>query len=181
MQNFSSLVSPQTPFGIITSYKGNSTRLKSSDLKMYISGNDKQYKGGFAFAPYEKITKGKEMINWHKVYIAKAGSGSDTFPHQILGKPFYGEPNTVCNQSYLVIGPFNNKEECLNVISYIHTKLFRFMVLQKKNSQDAMRGVYEFVPMQDFSKPWTDEELYTKYGLTDEEIDFIESMIKPME
>ena len=55
------------------------------------------------------------------------------------------------------------------------------MVLQKKNSQDAMRGVYEFVPMQDFSKPWTDEELYTKYGLTDEEIDFIESMIKPME
>ena len=55
------------------------------------------------------------------------------------------------------------------------------MVLFKKNTQNAVRGVYEFVPMQDFSKPWTDEELYVKYGLTQEEIDFIESMIRPME
>ena len=54
------------------------------------------------------------------------------------------------------------------------------MVMLKKNTQDAMRGVYQFVPMQDFSKPWTDEELYKKYNLTDEEIAFIESMIKPM-
>ena len=50
-------------------------------------------------------------------------------------------------------------------MSYISTKFFRFMVLQKKNAQDAMRGVYQFVPMQDFSKPWTDEELYAKYRL----------------
>lgn len=51
----------------------------------------------------------------------------------------------------------------------------------KKISQDATQRVYEFVPMQDFSKPWTDEELYTKYGLTDDEVEFIESMIKPMD
>ncbi|MDE2545785.1 MAG: hypothetical protein O0W99_03145 [Methanocorpusculum sp.] len=121
------------------------------------------------------------MISWHKVYIAKAGSGSDTFPHPILPKPFYGAPNTVCNESYLVIGPFSNESECENVISYISTKFFRFLVLQKKNSQNAARGVYKFVPQQDFSKPWTDEELYIKYGLTEEEIAFIESMIKPME
>ena len=55
------------------------------------------------------------------------------------------------------------------------------MVMLKKNTQDAMRGVYQFVPLQDFSKPWTDEELYAKYGLTEEEIAFIESMIRPME
>ena len=103
------------------------------------------------------------------------------FPHMVLGNPFYGEPNTICNQSYLVIGEFNNKEECLNVISYIKTKLFRFLVLQKKNAQDAMRGVYSFVPLQDFSHPWTDEMLYKKYGLDENEIAFIESMIRPME
>lgn len=55
------------------------------------------------------------------------------------------------------------------------------MVLLKKNTQDASKQVYSFVPMQDFSKAWTDEELYAKYGLTEEEIEFIESMIRPME
>lgn len=180
-KSFSKLVSAQTPFGIITSYKGTPEPESNSDVKMYISGNDEKYKGKAFYAPYNKITKGHEMIPWEKVYISKAGSGSDSFPHQILGKPFYGEPNTICNQSYLVIGPFKDKKECENVISYISTKFFRFLVLQKKNSQDAMEAVYQFVPIQDFSKPWTDEELYKKYKLTKEEINFIESMIKPMD
>lgn len=180
-KSFSDLVSPQTPFGIVTSYKGNSTKTKSTDVKMYISGNDRKYKGSSSFAPYEMILKGHEMIPWHKVYIGEAGSGSDTFPHSILSKPFYGEPNTICNQSYLVIGPFENEEMCKNVMSYISTKFFRFMVLQKKNAQHAMRGVYQFVPIQDFHKPWTDAELYKKYGITEEEQEFIDSMIKPMD
>lgn len=180
-RSFSELVSPQTPFGIVTSYKGTDKPQSSTDLKMYISGNDKKYKGKAFYAPYDKITKGHDMIPWHKIYINMAGSGSDSFPHQILGKPFYGEPNTICNQSYLVIGPFKNKDECENAMSYIATKFFRFMVLQKKNAQHAMRGVYQLVPMQDFTKSWTDEELYKKYRLTEDEIAFIESMIKPME
>ena len=58
---------------------------------------------------------------------------------------------------------------------------FRFLVMLKKVTQDTTKAVYQFVPLQDFSKPWTDEELYKKYGLTDEEIQFIESMIRPME
>ena len=180
-KSFQSLVSSQTPFGLITSYKGYTERKSPSDLIMYISGNEKEYKGGSAFTPIDSISKGTEMISWYKVYISKAYGGGMAFPHTVLGKPFYGCPNSVCNQSYLVIGEFNSEEECNNVISYIKTKFFRFMVLQKKNAQDAMRGVYEFVPIQDFSEPWTDEKLYAKYGLTDEEINFIESMIRPME
>ena len=73
------------------------------------------------------------------------------------------------------------KKECLNVISYIASKFFRFLVLLKKGTQNAAKGVYQLVPIQDFSKPWTDAELYTKYGLDEEEIAFIESMIKPMD
>lgn len=179
--SFQQLVSTQTPFGLITSYKGYAERKSATDLIMYISGNEKEYKGGRAYTPYESVTKGQNMIPWHKVYISKAYGGGMAFPHTVLGKPFYGCPNSVCNQSYLVIGAFKSEKECENVISYIKTKFFRFMVLQKKNSQDAMRGVYEFVPIQDFSEPWTDEKLYAKYGLTDEEIAFIESMIRPME
>ena len=176
----STMVSPQTPFGIVTSYKGHPTRELPTDIKMYISGNDAAHKGKAFYAPAEMVTKGHEMIPWHKLYINMAGSGSDSFPHQILSKPFYGEPGTICNQSYLVIGPFADREEAENARSYIATKFFRFMVLQKKNAQHAMRGVYEFVPVQDFSHPWTDEMLYERYGLDDGEVAFIESMIKPM-
>lgn len=179
--SFDTFVSTQTPFGIITSYKGTPHKSSATDLKMYISGNEKEFKGGSAYAPRSMVTKGQEMIKWHKVYISKAYGGGMAFPHMILGRPFYGEPDSICNQSYLVLGPFKSKSECENVISYIRTKLFRFLVLQKKNAQDAMRGVYQFVPIQDFSHPWTDEMLYKKYGLSDDDISFVESMIRPME
>jgi site-specific DNA-methyltransferase (adenine-specific) len=80
-----------------------------------------------------------------------------------------------------MIGPFANKERCENVISYIKTRFFRFLVLLIKNTQDGMKGVYQFVPQQKFDKLWTDEELYEKYGLTEEEIAYIEEMVRPME
>jgi len=176
-----SLVSARLPFGLPNTFKGNKTRSSTTDLAVYVSGNDREVRGTTAYVPQKLVTKGREMIPWHKVFIAKAGSGSDSFPHPILPKPFYGKPNTVCNESYLVIGPFENEDECSNVMSYIATKFFRFLVLLKKNTQNAAKGVYHLVPQQNFSKPWTDEELYAKYGLTDEEIAFIKSMIKPME
>ena len=79
-----------------------------------------------------------------------------------------------------MIGPFVNKDAAKNAVSYMQTKFFRFMVALVKNTQQAMKKVYSYVPMQDFSKPWTDEELYAKYELNNEEIAFIESMIRPI-
>lgn len=175
------LVSSRMPFGLPNTYKGNKKKNNDSDLIIYVSGNDRDIRGTIAYAPKSLISKGQEMIAWQKIYIAKAGSGSDTFPHPILPQPFYGAPGTVCNESYLVIGPFKNKGMCQNAMSYIATKFFRFLVLQKKNSQNAARGVYQLVPQQDFSKSWTDEELYEKYKITKKEIGFIESLIRPME
>jgi site-specific DNA-methyltransferase (adenine-specific) len=122
-----------------------------------------------------------EWVNKDKVMIAKAYGERGDFPYLMLAKPFIAEKGTCCTETYLVFGPFSSKRICENVISYIKTKFFRFLVLQKKNTQNAAKGVYEFVPLQDFTHPWTDEELYAKYGLTDEEIQFIESMIRPME
>lgn len=175
------LVSTRLPFGLPNTYKGHRERTSYSDLKIYVSGNDREVRGTTAYAPLRDVSRGQEMIPWHKVFIGKAGSGSDAFPHPILPKPFYGEPNSICNESYLVIGPFKDKEECQNAMSYIATKFFRFLVLLKKNSQNAARGVYQLVPQQDFSKSWTDEELYQKYGISDEEIAFIDTMIRPMD
>ena len=91
------------------------------------------------------------------------------------------EPNEVCTETYLVIGVFEDKISALHMESYLKTKFLRFLLLQSLTSIHITKGCFQFVPLQDFSKPWTDEELYKKYNLTEEEIAFIESMIRPME
>ncbi|HEV3374300.1 MAG TPA: hypothetical protein VG051_01260, partial [Candidatus Acidoferrum sp.] len=83
--------------------------------------------------------------------------------------------------TYLVIGPFSNRRIAKNVISYIETKFFRFLVLLVKNTQHGVKKVYSLVPVQKFDEPWSDEKLYRKYGLTKDEVAFIESMIRPMD
>ena len=137
--SFSELVSSRMPFGLPNTFKGNRKKTLDTDVLVFVSGNESDVKGSVSFIPRDQIPKGDEIIDCHKVFIAKAGSGSDTFPHLILGKPFYGSPNTACNESYLVIGPFLNKKECLNVISYIASKFFRFLVLLKKGTQNAAK------------------------------------------
>ena len=127
------------------------------------------------------IRQNNHWVDKYKVFIAKAYGERGAFPYLVLGKPFIGEPLTCCTETYLVLGTFDSKEQAENLISYVKTRFFRFFVLYKKNTQNAARGVYSLVPMQDFNESWTDEKLYAKYGLTDEEINFIESMIRPME
>jgi site-specific DNA-methyltransferase (adenine-specific) len=171
--SFARLVSARKPFGLSTTDVGHELK-KSGDVLLY-------KRGGRAFFSKNNIIKNIDWLNKYKIYITKAYGASDEWPHQIINKPIIGEVGSCCSETYLVIGPFANKEICSNVVSYMETRLFRFMVSLRKISQDATQSVYQFVPMQDFSKPWTDEELYKKYNLTADEIKFIESMIKPME
>lgn len=90
-------------------------------------------------------------------------------------------PQEVCTETYLCIGDFDNQIEATNMLNYVKTKFFRFLLLQSLTSINISKDKFQFIPIQDFSKLWTDEELYAKYGLTDDEIAFIESMIRPME
>ena len=90
-------------------------------------------------------------------------------------------PDEVCTNSYIVIGEYDNPVEAGNLLDYLKTRFVRFLVLQAVSSIHISKTSFTFVPALDFSKPWTDAELYAKYNLTDEEIAFIESMIKPME
>jgi len=172
-KRFSDLVSVRRPFNLDSTFRGKS-KPKTDDVEIYRVG-------GTDFASRAEVDDSLKLIDKWKVFIPFLASGSDSFPHQILGAPFIGRPGTACTETYLTIGPFQTKKECLNVISYIATRFFRFVVLQKKPSQNATRKVYEFVPVQDFSEPWTDEKLYKKYGVTEDEIKFIESMVRPMD
>ena len=127
------------------------------------------------------IKQNEGWIDKHKIFISMAYGAGEDFPHQIINKPFYGAPNTCCTETYLVIGPYDSKVIALNAISYICTRFFRFLVLLRKNTQHAAKGVYSFVPVQNFNENWTDKKLYDKYGLTKSEIVFVESMIRPVE
>jgi len=184
--NFSSLISPKDFFTNkqwLTSSWDGFTNTPNQDYNIKYYPNKTLLKDGmdFGWININQIPKNRETKDLHKVFIpAAGGSGTDT---QVLGHPFYGEPNSVCSQTYLVIG-YNpkehhfTKEECFGIISYIKTRFFRYLVSIKKKTQNGPRGVYQFVPLQDFTKEWTDEELYKKYGLTEEEIAYIESLVE---
>jgi site-specific DNA-methyltransferase (adenine-specific) len=141
----------------------------------------------FGYVSIDDIPKNRQVAKLHKVYIPAArGGSSNAQADQVLGKPFVGEPNSVCSQTYLVIGYEQSQhkltaEECANIVSYISTKFFRYLVSLKKRTQNGPRGVYQFVPIQDFSKSWTDKGLYAKYKLDPKEIAFIEEKVKAMD
>ena len=137
------------------------------------------------FISRDEITRNFGLLNTWKIFTAKINGGAGTIldgkPVSVLGKVFVMGPNAACSNTLLSIGSFDSMQEAENLSSYMKTKFFRFMLGIKKNANVLTSNVYSFVPVQDFSKPWTDAELYAKYGLTPDEIAFIESTIKPME
>jgi len=126
------------------------------------------------------------MINEWKVMTAKtshdhAGLPDNAGKRRVLSRTEILPPKYVCTESYIILGSFKTKKEAENCLSYVTTRFLRFLASLLSFSQDITRERFALVPLQDFSGPWTDEKLYKKYGLTKAEIDFIESMIRPME
>ena len=171
--SFIQLVSSRKPFGIATNEKID-TEKGINGIKIYAYPKN-------GYIESSKVSANKQSVYKPKVLISYAYGERGNFPYLVIGKPFIGEVNSCCSETYLMIGPFDTTNECENAMSYIRTKFFRFLVLLRKNTQHATSKVYQFVPLQDFSHPWTDEMLYKKYSLTEDEIAFIESMIRPME
>lgn len=168
--SISKIVSSRKPFGIgtrIPPISEGSGRL----LRLYA-------KGKVTSIRFSNLSRGSNLVDCWKVFVPRLSSGSDTFPHQIIGKAFVGEPGSVCTESYLVIGPLNSQTEAENLILYMKTRFFRFMCLQRKTSQDAPKSVYRYVPLLDFSKHWTDESLAEKYGLSKKELKAMASLVR---
>ena len=174
-ETFNHYVSARKPFGLNSNFDGYVNRKDDkNNIHLYRFGDN-------GYISLDKITNNTQLINKYKVIVSKASPGGDEYPHSIVSAPIISEPNSVCTETYLVIKTVPSREQAENLISYIKTRFFRFMMSLVKNTQNISRGSYMFVPLQDFSKPWTDEELYKKYGLNEDEIAFIESMIRPME
>jgi len=181
--SFDSYVSTQKPFGLRTFVHGKNKPFANS-VKLYENG-------GVGYISRNDVEKNDTLIDKYKVFISRAYNAGDGFPHQIIGKPIIGEPASCCTETYILIGPYEERDICLNVEKYIRSRFFRFMVMLKKSSQQVPSTVFTLVPNQDFTSssdidwsksiPEIDQQLYTKYNLSDDEINFIEKMIKPME
>jgi len=173
---FDRLVSSLRPFGFRTFFRGRKQSRKG-DVTIYQNG-------GTGYVAREEIETGIELIDKWKIYVGRAAPGTgnrDTYPHRILSTPFIGEPGSICSETYLCIGPFESKSEAESVLSYLTCRLTRLLILLHKPSQDTTRKVYTFVPTQDWTKQWTDADLYAKYGLTESEIAFTEQIVRPMD
>ncbi|MGB7964526.1 MAG: Eco57I restriction-modification methylase domain-containing protein [Propionicimonas sp.] len=140
-------------------------------------------KRGHGFIDRDAVTKSAQLVDTWKLLVPKVGSGRErekSGVDLVLGPPLIAPSPSVCTQSFLFFY-LDSREEAQSLRTYYATKFFRFLVSLRKITQDATHSTYSWVPMQEWDRSWTDGELFTKYGLTDEEIAFIESMIRPME
>lgn len=170
-----SQVSSYKPFGLRTYVKPQ----KTGDIKLY-------WQGGIGPYNSEEIIVGKELIDKWKVISSRSGHEHAGNPSQdglrrVLSKIDILPPGMICTETYLVIGSYGSQLEAQNLVSYMKTKFFRFLLSQLMYSHSITKDTYSLIPVLDMTQPWTDEKLYKKYGLTEDEIAFIESMIRPME
>ena len=172
------ILTADTPFGIATNFEKYHDKKKAGDVALHYVRSGKRYIG---YVPRSQITKNASLISKWKVLVPKAGSdGGQKIPDSVLGKPLVSSPPSVATQTFLAFCAAS-KDEAQSIESYYRTKFFRHLVSLRKLTQDALRPMYLWVPIQAWDRKWTDKALYKKYGLTKEESDYIESVIRPME
>lgn len=171
------LVSNREPFKLESNFEGFREDRRRGDIALYRIEPGKRR---IDWVSRDEILKNPSLIDSWKVFVPKAYGAGESVPHQILGKPVIAPPPSVCTGSYLLI-PANSEEVAQSIQSYYITKFFRFLVSLRKITQDAFSHMYLWVPQQSWDRTWSDKALYKKYGLTQEQIAYIESVIKPME
>lgn len=186
-EKFSQIVSSRKPYGIATDLFNCPEKYKDLDLiyipkegylKIYgVKGNKGGAKRMIGYIKKTSLKTGLSSILKYKLFFSYAYSTGATVPPEII----VGKPYEIATETFLQIGNFDTEKECRNCLQYVKTKFFRALLYFNRIQKNASNKTFAIMPIQNFNESWTDEKLYKKYGLTREEIDFIESMIKPME
>lgn len=172
--NIARHMSSRKPFGLPTNFTNYHATMKSNeDVKLYAF----QAEG---YVNQVSIMNNKPWINKYKVLLSSAYNGGDNYPHQIMGKPFLAEKGTACTETYMVCGVFDTKDEAELLMNYMKTRFFRFLLWLRKVSQHNPKDRFEFIPDIFSQQLWTDEDLYARYNLTDDEITFIQETVREM-
>lgn len=164
-------VSSRKPFGLPTNFRGKSSK---AGLSLPVRLFENQRIGWIA---RKDITTNSKWIDEWKVLMTRVQGTSAAIETKFLSKPIIAEPGTACTETYLVAGHFATELDAMRYAKYLRTRFVRFLVSLRKPTQDAARGVYGFVPDVPLDQEWTDAKLYKRYGLTTEEINFIESQV----
>lgn len=173
------IISPLMPFGMSTNYRGKAEKTKENNITLHAST-------GVSYIKKDEITNGLDLIDKYKVMISKTSAehagepGRDGKFRVLTSSMKVLKPFEVCTHSYFIIGSYEQEQQAVNLISYLKTKFVRFLLLQSMSSINLSKLVFSFVPIQDFNNAWNDDLLNKKYKLNDKEIQFIESMIRPM-
>ncbi|MDA8026517.1 MAG: Eco57I restriction-modification methylase domain-containing protein [Actinomycetota bacterium] len=171
------IMSARTAFGIVSNYRDYSKTKRSGDVRFYATSSTGRVE---AWIAESEATTNREAINTWKAMVPKAGSdGGQKLPDIVLGQPWIAEAPSICTQSFIFIG-VENHTKAESIVSYYRTRFLRFLVSLRKITQDTTRETYTWVPQQTWDRTWTDEELYKKYGINEQEQAFIESMVKEM-
>ncbi|MGV3089334.1 Eco57I restriction-modification methylase domain-containing protein [Streptococcus suis] len=178
-------ISERNPFGIPTTYKLSVESSSANDLRVYAS------KGNVGYIDSSLISKNTSIIENYKVLTAFANNiGTDLSDDNL--NTIIASPKEICTETYLVIGASLNLslDSSKNLGKYLTTRFVRFLISVAKANQNGTRKTYRFVPLQDFTSnsdiDWSQSiseinaQLYRKYGLSDDEIEFIESKVKEM-
>ena len=179
--SLSSIISKTKPFGFRGAYTGFS-EYPTEEQTVFLQTK----KSPVAYVSMNDIKNNKDCVaNW-KCYVAKTNSGSGTFPHTFYSKTpgvsvCVGKPNSCCTESYFLVDGTGkylyDEESCKNFVTYCYTKFHSFLAYVSTLTQDTWNNSYYHVPLLDFSRKWTDEDLQKKYNLTDEEMSFISKII----
>ncbi len=152
-------------------------RTRQSRTKVYLA------KGKVGYAKdsqYSHTPELNALKNSWKVLIAKSSSGTDSLPHLVISDPIVSEPGSVTANTHYIIEGVSTEQEAKNLAAYMRTKFFRFMVNLLRGNQNMRPDMYQFAPRLDFTHGWTDEQLYDRYDLTQQERDFIDMIIRDM-
>jgi Eco57I restriction-modification methylase len=164
-------VSSQKPFGLATNFKGRpSSAGMTEPVRLFANQR-------IDWVERSEITVNTAWIDEWKVLMTRIQGTSAAVETKFLSKPIIAEPGTACTETYLVAGHFDTEAEATNCAKYLRTRFVRFLVSLRKSTQDALKPVYAFVPDLPPDQEWTDAKLYERYGLTEDEIAFIESHI----
>jgi site-specific DNA-methyltransferase (adenine-specific) len=177
---FSSLISGPDPFGFRSNYVGHREKPLKNDVLLHYNSGGRGARRAVGYVSKEDITRNLDSVDKWKLMLNRVYNVAEKYPHRIIGAPTILPPNEICTGSFLVAGPFATRAEAESARSYALTKFFRFLLHQRKINQDAARHAYQWVPNQEWNREWTDAELYEKYALAPEDIDHIESIIRPI-